>query len=61
MLAIVLCHRVFSQFLFLSTTKICLTEIQNMRAKQRTQRACQKFDEDFFSNFVAFSENPNFM
>ena len=26
----------------------------------RTRRSCQKYDEVFFSNFVAFSENPNF-
>ena len=27
----------------------------------RTWRSCQKYDKDFFSNFVAFSENPNFI
>ena len=38
----------FCQLHRTASIKICLTEIQNMRAKQRTRRACQKFEEDFF-------------
>ena len=29
-------------------------------AVARAEHSCQKCDEDFFSNFVAFSENLNF-
>ena len=39
--------------------KSSLTFLQVRCCALRTRRSCQKHDEDF-SNFVAFSENPNF-
>jgi hypothetical protein len=36
------------------------SEIQNLSGKHSTLLTCQKHDEDFFSNVVAFSVNLDF-